>query len=253
VQHITQTRTESAADLRRPKALFLDAAGTFLTPSEHVADVYLRYGRPYGVDLTPEVVLSNFRSAYNDHWSGSLRYFGEARDFWRRIVFRSLRTENEVIFREIYSYYARPEAWHVSPDVVDAVQRIRVAGVKVAVVSNFDDRLRPLLTSLGLGGVFDTVVVSAEVGAEKPSPRIFAAACEATGVDPEQDYVLHVGDDRRNDVWGARAAGIDAWLWGEDVTTFDEIASRIETGFMTLCPSVQRGIDGQVGSGVLAR
>lgn len=54
---------------QRPKALFLDAAGTFLIPSEGVADVYLRYGAPYGVTLTPQEVLSRFRSAYNDPWS----------------------------------------------------------------------------------------------------------------------------------------------------------------------------------------
>jgi REG-2-like HAD superfamily hydrolase len=239
VEHIAQSRADSLSGPNRPKALFLDAAGTFLTPAENVADVYLRYGRPAGISLAPEAVLHNFRRAYNEPWSGSLRYVGEARDFWRRIVFRSLCTRNEAIFEDIYNYYAKPEAWHVAPDIVDAVARIRSAGVKVAVVSNFDDRLRPLLVGLHLGEVFDAVIVSAEVGAEKPSPRIFAAACEATGVDPEHDNILHVGDDRRNDVWGARAIGIDAWLWGEDVTSFDEIADRIETGYMTLCPSVQ--------------
>ena len=34
---------------------------------------------------------------------------------------------------------------------------------------------------------------------------------------------LHVGDDRRNDVWGARDAGCDAWLWGSDVHSFKEV------------------------------
>lgn len=131
-------------------------------------------------------------------------------------------------------YYARPEAWVVPPSMQDALHRIRQAGVKVCVVSNFDDRLRPLLAAMDLDHLFDEIIVSSEVGAEKPNPKIFDAACSAMGVDPSSDFVLHVGDDRRNDVWGARACGIDAWLWGEDVRCFDEIADRIVTGYTTL-------------------
>lgn len=45
---------------------------------------------------------------------------------------------------------------------------------------------------------------------------------------PEQ--ILHVGDDRRNDVWGARDAGISAWLWGYDVRSWAEVADRVLLG-----------------------
>ncbi len=31
---------------------------------------------------------------------------------------------------------------------------------------------------------------------------------------------------RRNDIWGARDAGVQAWLWGSDVTSFDQVAYR---------------------------
>lgn len=41
------------------------------------------------------------------------------------------------------------------------------------------------------------------------------------GVSPED--ALHIGDDRRNDIWGARDAGCDAWLWGSDVHSFKEV------------------------------
>ena len=59
------------------------------------------------------------------------------------------------------------------------------------------------------------------MGAEKPNPAIFLAACELLKVKPEE--AVHVGDDRRNDVWGARDAGCDAWLWGEDVNSFLQV------------------------------
>lgn len=234
IERLAQRNAICAAGPRRPKALFLDAAGTFLIPSESVSDVYLRYARPHGVTAPPRDVLAGFRNAYNDPW-GPQRYVGGAHDFWRRVVFRALNTDNEAVFQDIYAYYARPEAWRVPPGAPDAIARIRAAGVRVGIVSNFDSRLRPLLAALDLARLFDAVVVSAEVGAEKPSPRIFDAACDALRVDPARDFVLHVGDDRRNDVWGARACGIEAWLWGEDVETYEEIADRIVTGYTALC------------------
>ena len=69
------------------------------------------------------------------------------------------------------------------------------AGIKLAVVSNFDTRLRPLLASLGILHLFDAVVISAEIGVEKPNPTIFEAACQQLDVRPEA--AVHVGDDRR--------------------------------------------------------
>jgi FMN phosphatase YigB (HAD superfamily) len=60
-----------------------------------------------------------------------------------------------------------------------------------------------------------------QVEAEKPNPTIFLKACELLDVKPED--AVHVGDDRRNDIWGARDAGCDAWLWGSDVHSFKEV------------------------------
>lgn len=41
---------------------------------------------------------------------------------------------------------------------------------------------------------------------------------------------VHVGDDRRNDLFGARRAGCYAWLWGQDVSSFADVEQRLSTG-----------------------
>ena len=63
-----------------------------------------------------------------------------------------------------------------------------------------------------------TLTPLTQLGAEKPNPRVFEAACAALGLPPES--CVHVGDDRRNDLYGARDAGCVAWLWGQDVHDF---------------------------------
>jgi putative hydrolase of the HAD superfamily len=97
------------------------------------------------------------------------------------------------------------------PDGATALGSLRAAGLRAAVVSNWDCSLGGLLASLGLGGMLDAVVTSAESGFRKPDPRIFESALAAVQCPPER--ALLVGDSLQVDVAGGRAAGIrSVWL-----------------------------------------
>jgi putative hydrolase of the HAD superfamily len=79
------------------------------------------------------------------------------------------------------------------------------------VISNWDDRLKPLLRNLDLAIFFELIEVSAESGFHKPAPQIFHRVLAALGLRPSQ--VLHVGDSLNEDVRGAKGAGLHArWL-----------------------------------------
>jgi putative hydrolase of the HAD superfamily len=68
---------------------------------------------------------------------------------------------------------------------------------------------REKLAASGLGGRFDAVVVSADVGVGKPDPAVFRRALSLLGAD---DAVM-VGDSVERDVDGALAAGLRAvWI-----------------------------------------
>lgn len=194
--------------------------------------VYLRYGKKYGVTLDAKQILLRYREVYNTPWAHStLRYVGDGRPFWRHIVSYATDCNNEELFEEVYEYFCGADAWHVSPGAVEALDRIKNnLNLKTAVVSNFDTRLRRIMQELGISELFDAVIVSAEVGVEKPNPCLFEAACDALGVEPGD--AVHVGDDRRNDLYGARDAGCFAWLWGADVHNFAEVERRLESGNM---------------------
>ncbi|XP_038691153.1 haloacid dehalogenase-like hydrolase domain-containing protein 3 isoform X2 [Tripterygium wilfordii] len=209
------------------KALLVDAAGTLLVPSQPMAQIYRQIGEKYGVEYSEHEILNRYRRAYEQPWGRSrLRYVNDGRPFWQFIVSSSTGCSDSQYFEELYHYYTTDKAWHLcDPEAEKVFKSLRNAGVKLAVVSNFDTRLRSVLRALNCEHWFDAVVVSAEVAAEKPNPTIFLKACELLGVNPED--AVHVGDDRRNDIWGARDAGCDAWLWGSDVHSFNEVAQRI--------------------------
>jgi putative hydrolase of the HAD superfamily len=92
------------------------------------------------------------------------------------------------------------------PDVLPALRDLRDRGVVVVIASNWDVSLPDWLGPTGILDFVDGIVTSAEVGAAKPSPRVFQRALGIAGVEPGD--ALHVGDKIDNDLEGAAAAGI---------------------------------------------
>jgi putative hydrolase of the HAD superfamily len=92
------------------------------------------------------------------------------------------------------------------PDVRPALSELRDGGLRLVVASNWDCSLPAWLEPAGVLELVDGVVTSAEVGAAKPSRRVFDRALSLAGVEPA--HALHVGDKVDNDVEGAAAAGV---------------------------------------------
>lgn len=116
----------------------------------------------------------------------------------------------EGLLDELVAHFARPESWSLYPEVLEVLEALRVRGMKLLVVSNWDSSLPGLLDRLDLTRRFDAVVVSALVGASKPAREIFETALAAAGVAAHE--ALHVGDSPSEDYEGARAAGVPALL-----------------------------------------
>jgi len=100
--------------------------------------------------------------------------------------------------------------FRVYPEVPDALRALRAAGHRLVVVSNWDVSLHDALRDSGLAPLVDAAISSAEAGAAKPDPRIFARALALAGGDAAG--ALHVGDSVEFDVAGALAAGLEPVL-----------------------------------------
>ena len=103
-------------------------------------------------------------------------------------------------------------------DVVPTLQRLRGAGFKLAIVSNWDTPLEPLTERLGIAEYFDAIVASHDgrVRSEKPDPHIFNYALAAVGVSAKE--AVHVGDTYAADIVGAENVGIRPILLDRDNT-----------------------------------
>ncbi len=103
-------------------------------------------------------------------------------------------------------------------DVVPTLQRLRDAGFKLAIVSNWDTPLDPLAERLGIAHYFDIIVAShdARVRSAKPDSHIFNWTLTAVGVSAEE--AVHVGDTYGADIVGAQGVGIRPILLDRDNT-----------------------------------
>lgn len=102
----------------------------------------------------------------------------------------------------LYPKLVDPASWTPYPDTTVALNGLRGAGIKTAVVSNIAFDLRPAFTAAGASA--DEYVLSFEVGAIKPDPAIFRTALHRLGVDPAE--ALMIGDSEEAD-GGALAVG----------------------------------------------
>lgn len=158
-----------------------------------------------------------------------------ARGFWQHFVERTCELlgaarPSHFAAAELYDRFSRADAWRVTDGADEVLSELRARGLKLAVISNWDERLPVLLERLDLARHFDAVIVSALVGVEKPHPRIFETALTALGVASFR--TLHVGDSRKDDVEGAEAAGLCALHFapggGGDLTSLRELPARLE-------------------------
>lgn len=214
----------------------LDVVGTLLYPDPPAAAVYAEVGRRFGCRHSEAEVSQRFRTALSaddrqpqpsqmatgadprpDSWSTSE---AEEQARWRRIVEAVLlettaaEADREACFQELFTHFARPDAWKCYDEVPAVLSQLQQAGYVVALASNFDARLHPVCEGFPALRDIRLRAVSSEVGYRKPSPAFYRALSEMTGTAPER--TLMVGDHPENDVRGAKEAGLQAALLQRD-------------------------------------
>ena len=203
------------------RAITFDAAGTLFGIAEPVGETYARVAAQHGIRVPASKADAGFRRAFSTApplafpGASPTRLAAHERAWWYTVVRQALGRPAsgpafDACFDELYEYFATAAAWRVFPDVPDTLAALRARGLCLAVVSNFDARLDPLLADLGVRRLVDAVVCSSHAGSAKPDPGIFCAALAA--LDVPASVTLHAGDDLVADVLGARTAGLSAVL-----------------------------------------
>jgi putative hydrolase of the HAD superfamily len=195
------------------RAILFDAAGTLFFLTKTVGDHYAYVGREVGLELDAQKLERAFHAA----WQQMPRRpavdgprENDDKGWWRELVghvFDQVAAsvsefDRDNFFEVAYEHFAEAGVWELYPDVPEVLEQLRPR-FQLAVISNFDGRLRSILRHLGISNYFSYIFISSELGADKPDPEIFRRA--VTMMHLNADEVLHVGDDPERD-WKAAAA-----------------------------------------------
>ena len=198
------------------RAILFDAAGTLLYLTKTVGDHYACVGRQVGLDLDAQQLDRAFHTAWRQ-MPHRPAVNGPRQDddkgWWGDLVGRVFdqvapslsKLDRDNFFEIAYEHFAEAGVWELYPEVTEVLEQLR-SRFQLAVISNFDGRLRLILQNLGISKYFDHVFISSELGADKPDPQIFRRALEIIHLDANE--VLEVGDDPERDWKAAKAAGL---------------------------------------------
>jgi len=154
-------------------------------------------------------------------------------EFWREITHDWIvmmgwdpeLTEPMLAVGDELLYGPDSQIFQVYDDVIPCLDALKAAGVRMVIISNWDNSLHRVVRHFGLTDYFELVVASLEEGVEKPEPGIFEVAIQKTGV--AADRFVHIGDNPLDDIRGAMNAGMDAWLIDRSIPVSE--AKRLST------------------------
>jgi putative hydrolase of the HAD superfamily len=216
------------------KVITFDAGNTLIRLTHPVGMTYAAVAKRFGAELNPADLEQGFRAA----WKSVPRLpdvpgprSDDGRSWWREVVARTLEAAQARVepfdgyFDTVYREFALPGIWRLEPGTLELLQELRKAGFSLGIISNFDLRLYEILKHVGILDLFEHVVVSSQVGADKPSPRIFEETLRRFRVEPTE--ILHVGDDAIADGEGARVLGIQTLILGFAGSGLSAVRERV--------------------------
>ncbi|KAG9593975.1 hypothetical protein KCU77_g6268, partial [Aureobasidium melanogenum] len=264
--------------MKRNLLLCVDAFGTLFRPRSPIAEQYGNVARGMGVKISDEEVAKSFKSAYPNY--GKKTDMG-ARQWWTEVINKTFTPHHQGplptnLTPTLINRFWCKDGYTLFPDVSylqklsHSPQRQRNASSRlvIGVITNSDDRVPDVLTSLGLKvnplrynptlkdstqearqaeeaqnhqhPDIDFCVMSYDVGVEKPSSEIFDAAVdtlssllssESKEYKKEDWGLVYVGDEVGKDAKGAVMAGWNAVLLdrgGEVDTAYEGDAPGVE-------------------------
>ena len=175
-----------------PKAIFFDAAGTLIRLTKSVGWNYALVAERQGLALEAGQLDRAFAQVWKQMplrpATGQPRE-DDDKGWWRDLVERLLDRvstridplDRDTFFEAAYGHFAEAGVWELYPDVLEVLETL-APRFELAVVSNFDGRLRMILDHLTISKYFRHVFLSSELGADKPDPLIYQGALELSGL-----------------------------------------------------------------------
>jgi len=199
------------------RAVLFDVDFTLARPGPELSpEGYRRLGERHGLDLDP-VRYDDARTAAVDllQHHPELEHDDETWVVFTQRIIEGMGGSGpraEAAAREMVSFWEQHHNFELYEDVLPVLEELRRHGLKIGLVSNTARDLEAFVLHHRLD--VDTALASRAHGWTKPHRSIFEAALARLEVEPAETAM--VGDSPRDDIEGARALGIQAFLLDRD-------------------------------------
>lgn len=196
---------------RRYSVLFADADNTLFDFTRAEAHSFAATMRAFNLAADEEMV-ARYSQINDSLWKAFER--GETTQSKLRIDrFRLLMESYQLALDPVqvatcYTDHLARSAF-LMPDALECVRRWAQRVPVYLVTNGLSDVQRGRLERSALKPYIRDIVISQEVGAQKPDPRMLEAALERAG-NPDRRDVLMLGDSLSSDIRGAINAGLDS-------------------------------------------
>jgi HAD superfamily hydrolase (TIGR01549 family) len=194
------------------EAVVFDVDFTLAKPGPDLGpEGYRRLGARFGLDLEP----SRYDQARRDAVATLKRHpeLDHDEEIWVLFTERIIQGmggagDTYACAVEMTHAWERAEHFELYEDVLPVLDALRARGLKLGLLSNTGRDLDVFVAHHAIR--VDAILTSRIHGKTKPHETIFRAMLDKLAVAP--DAAVMVGDDPDDDVGGARAVGMEAWL-----------------------------------------
>ena len=199
------------------KAVLFDVDFTLARPGPELGpDAYRRAGEEYGLDLDPALYdQARVHALQTLQKHPELEHDEEIWYAFTERIVRGMGGDSERAREcavDIERRWERSHNFSLYDDALPTLELLRSRGLKIGLVSNGARDLDEFVADHKLD--VDAAVGSRRHGWTKPHPSIFRAVLELLDVGPAEAAM--VGDSPEDDIEGAKALGIRAFLLDRD-------------------------------------
>lgn len=211
-----------------------------MQPYPSVAHIYGQVMRDHGLIADLSEIKSAFLSIYQKRQRAPRQNISENSEWewWRDTVKEILDLLNlqandfDALYQEMWGTFSEARCWRIADHALSAIQTMKRLGMKTAILSNWDKRLRCILTEMNITELFDKIFISSEIGVEKPNAKIFRYVEKQ--FDLPSHCFLHIGDSRIHDFEGAKKVGWNVLLLVDKGSFEKDLLSNEINGFREL-------------------
>lgn len=205
------------------KAIFFDWFNTLARYDPPREELHSQALREFGIEVSPEKILPGVLTAdmyfFNENANSPVekrdrKERAEVYTRYQKIILSEagVKADQELLAKVLnkVEQLFKGITFTLFDDVLSTLETLKEQRFTLGLLTNLAQDMSPLCHKLGLESYLDFVVTSQQVGADKPEPPIFLAALDRAKVEASQ--AVHVGDQYKLDVVGARRVGINPIL-----------------------------------------